>query len=95
VIEKFKEHETAEVYRRFREKGRLLPDGLTYVASWVETNQTRCFQLMECDDIRLFQQWIDNWQDLVEFEIVEVVPSSEAAARQEAADHNQTQGSCS
>jgi hypothetical protein len=81
VIERFKDHNAAAVYRRFREKGRMLPDGLRYVDSWVETNSDRCFQLMECDDTRLFQQWITNWNDLADFEIVEVIPSKDAAAR--------------
>jgi Protein of unknown function (DUF3303) len=81
VIEKFKDRNAAAVYRRFREKGRMLLEGLKYVDSWVETNYNRCFQLMECDDLQLFQQWIARWNDLVDFEIVEVIPSKDAAAR--------------
>ncbi len=77
VIEHFKERNAAAVYRRAQQEGRMLPDGLTYVGSWVEANFRRCFQLMECDDPRLFQQWVVQWQDLVEFEIVPVVPSKE------------------
>ena len=80
VIERFRDHDGAAVYRRFREKGRLLPDGLKYVASWVEVNGNRCFQLMECDDVQLFQQWVARWNDLVAFEIVAVRTSKEAAA---------------
>jgi hypothetical protein len=79
VIEKFKAGQAAAVYQRFHEKGRMLPHGLTYVDSWVEKNLGRCFQLMECDDVALFQQWIVHWQDLVEFEIVPVMSSKEAA----------------
>jgi hypothetical protein len=79
VIERFRKG-AAPVYRRFHEKGRMLPDGLRYVDSWVEVNQNRCFQLMECDDVRLFQQWIAHWKDLVDFEIVAVRSSKEAAA---------------
>ena len=79
VIERFRNRDAAAVYRRFREKGRLLPDGLRYVDSWVETNFDRCFQLMECDDVLLFQQWIAHWHDLVDFEIVAVHTSKEAA----------------
>ncbi|HXG67598.1 MAG TPA: DUF3303 family protein [Blastocatellia bacterium] len=79
VIERFKDGKAEEVYRRFREKGRTLPAGLRYVDSWVETNFDRCFQLMEGDDPRLFEQWAARWQDLIEFEITAVIPSTEAA----------------
>jgi hypothetical protein len=77
VIERFKNCDAKAVYRRSREKGRMMPDGLKYVGSWVEANFDRCFQLMECDDARLFQQWVMQWQDLVEFEIIPVVASKE------------------
>ncbi len=80
VIERFKNGDAAAVYRRYRERGRMMPEGLQYIGSWVEPNYDRCFQLMECDDPRLFEQWIAHWQDLVEFEIVPVVTSQEAAA---------------
>lgn len=80
VIERFREGKAKEVYRRCEERGRMLPEGLTYLNSWVEINCDRCFQLMECDDPSLFQQWVVCWQDLVEFEIVPVVPSSETSA---------------
>ena len=78
VIERFKNRDAVAVYRRARHHGRMLPDGLTYVGSWIETNYDRCFQLMECDDERLFEPWVTAWQDLVEFEIVPVVTSDEA-----------------
>ena len=81
VIERFKNRDAIPAYRRFREKGRMMPEGLQYAGSWVETNFDRCFQLMECDEPRLFEQWIANWQDLVEFEIIPVISSKEAAAR--------------
>jgi len=77
LIEQFKNRDARAVYRRFREKGRMAPEGLTYVGSWIEANFDRCFQLMECDDARLLQQWMVLWQDLVEFEIIPVVPSKE------------------
>ena len=77
LVERFKNRDALSVYRRFREKGRMAPEGLTYVGSWIEANFDRCFQLMECDDARLLQQWMLRWQDLVEFEIVPVVPSKE------------------
>jgi hypothetical protein len=57
----------------------MMPEGLRYVDSWVEANLARCFQLMECDDPRLFQEWIARWQDLVDFEIVPIVPSKQTA----------------
>ena len=77
VIERFKNRDAKAIYRRFRDRGRMMPEGLTYVGSWIEANLDRCFQLMECDDPRLFQQWVAEWHDLVEFEIVPVVPSKE------------------
>ncbi len=80
VIERFKHRDAKAIYRRFRDQGRGMPDGLKYVGSWIETNFDRCFQLMECDDARLFQQWIVRWSDLIEFEIVPVVPSAETRA---------------
>jgi hypothetical protein len=79
VIERFKNRDAKAVYSRFKEKGRMMPDGLKYVSSWVEDNFDRCFQLMECDDPRLFQQWLEHWEDLGDFEIVHVVSSAEAA----------------
>jgi len=77
VIERFRNRDAKPIYRRLREKGRGMPDGLKYVGSWIEANFDRCFQLMECDDARLLQQWVAQWSDLVEFEIVPVVPSAE------------------
>ena len=79
VIERFKNRDAVAVYRRYREQGRMMPEGLKYVDSWVEPDFGRCFQLMESDDPRLFQQWTAHWQDLVEFEVVPVVTSKEAA----------------
>jgi hypothetical protein len=75
VIERFHGQDPAPIYARLREQGRMLPDGLRYVDSWVEANLGRCFQLMECDDVLLLQQWVAQWLDLVEFEIVPVNPS--------------------
>ena len=77
VIESFKDQKVDEVYRRYRENGRMLPPGLTYINSWVEVDFGRCFQLMACEDPRLFQQWTAKWEDLVEFEIIPVIPSKE------------------
>jgi hypothetical protein len=80
VIERFKDGDAAAVYRRFRERGRMLPEGLEYVDSWTADTLDRCFQLMECEDPRLFGEWVARWEDLVEFEIVPVVLSGEAAS---------------
>ena len=79
VVERFKNRDAKAVYGRFNEKGRMLPEGLKYVGSWTETNFDRCFQLMECDDTSLFDAWMVHWKDLVEFEIVPVLTSVEAA----------------
>jgi hypothetical protein len=79
VIERFKNRDAAAVYRRFRDRGRMMPDGLNYLESWVEPGFDRCFQLMECDDPRLFREWTAHWEDLVDFEIVPVVTSRQAA----------------
>lgn len=81
VIERFENNDMIPVYRRVREGGRMLPDGLKYVESWVEANFGRCFQLMECDDPRLLQEWVLRWRGTgVTFEIVPVVPSAETRA---------------
>jgi Protein of unknown function (DUF3303) len=79
VIERFKEPGAVAVYRRARDRGRLLPAGLEYVSSWVDLEFRRCFQLMETDDPGLFDSWIDQWRDLVEFEVIPVRPSAEAS----------------
>jgi hypothetical protein len=79
VIESFRNGDAKAVYRRFQEHGRMLPEGLTYIDSWTDATFERCFQLMECEDQRLFQEWVSRWQDLVEFEIVPVISSKEAA----------------
>ena len=80
VVEQYRNGDAVPVYRRFRDRGRLMPDGLRYVASWVTKDLRRCFQIMECDDPSLLAQWTAHWEDLVEFEITPVVTSSEAAS---------------
>lgn len=77
VIERFKNGDAAPIYKRFQEQGRMMPEGLKYVDSWVEASLDRCFQLMECDDARLLQEWIARWRDLMDFEIVPVVTSKQ------------------
>ena len=69
------------VYERAAERGRMLPEGLHYVESWIDERLDRCFQLMETDDPRLFEEWTAAWADLAEFEIVPVLGSAEASQR--------------
>ena len=77
VIERFKPGTVPQIYRRLRDEGRSMPEGLTYVGSWIEANLERCFQVMECDDVRLLQEWVLKWDGLIEGEIIPVVPSAE------------------
>jgi len=81
VVETFKQG-PEPVYERLAERGRMMPDGLVYVDSWIdEDDRSRCFQLMETDDPALFDEWTSNWSDLMEYEIVPVISSAEAAER--------------
>jgi hypothetical protein len=78
IIERFRDNDMIPSYQRLRDGGRSIPDGLKYIDSWVEPNFSRCFQLMECDDLRLIQEWVLNWRGMgVTFEIVPVVPSAQ------------------
>jgi hypothetical protein len=79
VIENFREQDAKSAYRRFRERGRLMPEGITFVDSWVQADLSRCFQVIECNDVALIQLWVAEWRDLVEFEIVPVVAGKETA----------------
>jgi hypothetical protein len=81
IIEHFKNRNPVPVYRRFRDHGRLAPEGLQYVSSWVDEELERCFQLMETDDRKLLDAWMANWSDIVEFEIFPVISSKEAAEK--------------
>jgi len=80
VIEHFRNGDPLPVYSRFRDHGRLAPEGLRYVASWVTEDSRRCFQIMECEDRALLTQWTACWDDLIEFEVITVVTSADAAA---------------
>jgi Protein of unknown function (DUF3303) len=80
VIERFVRG-ARPVYERAAEKGRMLPEDLVYVDSWIDESLERCFQLMETDDPSLFDEWIANWSDIGEFEVVPVIDSAEAARR--------------
>jgi hypothetical protein len=79
VIERLKNRDAKAIYRRFRDHGRMAPPGLLYLDSWVQTNFDRCFQVMECSDERLLQEWAKNWEDLVDFEFIPVRTSKDAA----------------
>ena len=79
VIERFKNQDAAPVYRRFGERGRMMPEGLEYVSSWVDMKLERCFQIMETSDPKLMVEWIGNWSDIVEFEVIPVMSSADAA----------------
>jgi len=78
VIEDFR-GDPVPVYRRFGERGRLMPEGLRYVTSWVTADLLRCYQVMECDQRALLDEWMRQWQDLVAFDVVPIVTSAEAA----------------
>lgn len=80
VIETFRNQDGKAVYRRLRERGRLMPDGLAFVSSWVQADLGRCFQVMECDDVTRLQRWVVQWSDLIHFEIVPIVTGKDTAA---------------
>jgi len=84
VIEQFKN--AAAIYRRFRQKGRMMPDGLHYVSSWIDHDLKVCYQLMQTDDFALFERWTRNWDDLMEFKIVPVRTSAEVAEQMKNVD---------
>jgi hypothetical protein len=81
VIENFRGGDAVPVYRRFRDHGRLAPEGLTYISSWVDEPIRRCYQVMETADRTLLDDWIANWRDIVDFEVIPVMTSKEAAER--------------
>ena len=78
VIEHFRNGDARPVYDRFRKRGRLAPDGLEYVSSWVTSDLKLCYQVMRCDDRALLDEWIAGWNDIVEFEVIPVITSQEA-----------------
>jgi hypothetical protein len=81
VIEHFRNGDAGPVYRRFGERGRMAPEGVTYISSWVDVTLTRCYQVMQSRDRALLDAWMANWSDLVDFEVHEVITSADAAAR--------------
>lgn len=81
VIETFRNRDPVPVYRRFQAEGRLAPDGLGYITSWITDDMTRCYQIMETDDRRLLEEWIAQWSDLIDFEVLPVLSSAEVKRR--------------
>ena len=77
VIEKFKD--APAIYKRLDEKGRMMPEGLNYVSSWIDHNLQTCWQVMETEDFVLLERWIDNWKDLMDFKIIPIRTSAEVA----------------
>lgn len=77
IVERFRGGDAVPVYRRFRDQGRLAPDGLRYVASWITLDMTVCYQVMEAEDPALISQWTAQWSDLVDFEVIPVRTSAE------------------
>ena len=81
IVEHFRNGRAGPIYRRFKQRGRMAPEGLTYISSWVADNLAMCYQLMETDNLRLLDEWIAQWQDIVDFEVHPVITSAEAAKR--------------
>ncbi|HEY4378774.1 MAG TPA: DUF3303 family protein [Acidobacteriaceae bacterium] len=81
VVEHFKNKDAVPIYRRFRERGRMMPDGLTYVSSWIDERLERCYQVMESTDPARLDEWIANWNDIVDFEVYPVLTSKDAAEK--------------
>ena len=81
IVERFRNKDPVPVYRRFRDRGRLMPDGLQYITSWVDEKLELCFQVMETSDPGLLDEWIAQWRDLTDFEVYPVISSKEAAER--------------
>jgi hypothetical protein len=80
IIETFRGGDPVPTYRRFRDRGRMMPSGLEYRGSWVTGDLRRCFQVMECEDRRLLDLWMANWNDITDFDVIPVITSEEASA---------------
>jgi uncharacterized protein DUF3303 len=93
IVEHFRNGEARPVYERFLERGRMAPEGLHYVSSWVTEDLTRCYQVMECDDRALIEEWLAAWSDLVDCEVIPVLTSAEATARVLGGDQHSAHGS--
>lgn len=80
ILERFRDGDPVPVYRRFRDRGRLAPEGLRYVSSWVTEDLRLCYQVMECDDRALLDEWMSRWKDIVDFDVIPVITSADAAS---------------
>lgn len=78
IIERFHPGKGKEIYKRFEENGRMLPDGVSYINSWITEDVSTCYQVMESDTKEKIQRWILNWNDLADFEIIPVITSTQA-----------------
>ena len=78
IIEKYRPGKVKQIYKRFEEKGRMMPDGLNYINSWINEQVSICYQVMETDSVAKLHEWISHWNDLAEFEIIPVISSAEA-----------------
>jgi len=78
IIERFHPGKGKDLYKRFEEKGRMMPDAVTYISSWINEDVTTCYQVMETDSAEKLQEWINNWNDLADFEVIPVISSAEA-----------------
>jgi Protein of unknown function (DUF3303) len=81
IIERFYPGKIKMLYTRFEEKGRMMPEGLYYINSWIDKNITTCYQVMETDEPEKINQWISNWNDLADFEVIPVISSAEAKTK--------------
>jgi hypothetical protein len=81
VIERFKNGEASAVYRRFRDRGRMQPEGLDYISSWIDAERWICFQVMQTDDPQKLEEWMNHWRDLMDFEVYPVITSQEAVQK--------------
>ena len=81
VLERYRNADPAPVYRRFRERGRMAPEGVSYISSWITQDLSTCYQVMETSDRALLEEWMSRWSDIVDFEVFPVITSKEAAER--------------
>ena len=78
IVEKYRSGKSKDVYHRFAERGRMLPDDVTYINSWISEDLTTCYQVLEAPGIEKIEEWISNWNDLVDFEVIPVISSAQA-----------------
>lgn len=81
IIEHFHPQKVKALYQRFEKKGRMLPDGVIYINSWIDENVETCYQLMESESLEKLEEWVSYWEDLADFEIVPIISSEEAKGR--------------